>query len=275
MNPSRTSLVFSREPYSEHTLETMATDALRKHESLLSKRPAPVPIDRLVEEMFGFNETYERLERGVLGEIHFGMEERPVAIRLARRLGDLRSSTRWLEQERRGTLAHECAHGVAHSKLFADSLRRERAPLLRGFADEQTHIACRERDLALGHIRPAANSVAEIWLEWEANYLMGALLLPRHLVVQLISPWIAGAPDGIAPRYLPPTQQHAAIVAMADTFDVTFDLAARRLAALLPAVRDPDFFESGVTRSVRRVPRGARLRNPQYRGREKAKIWSK
>lgn len=253
----------------------MATDALRKHESLLSKRPGPVPIDRLVEEMFGFNETYERLERGVLGEIHFSIEERPVAIRLARRLGDLRSSARWLEQERRGTLAHECAHGIAHSKLFADSLRRERAPLLRGFADEQTYIACRERDLALGHVRPAANSVAEIWLEWEANYLMGALLLPRHLVLQLVSPWIVGAPDGIAPQYLPATRQHTAIVAMADTFDVAFDLAARRLAVLIPAIRHPDFFEPAVLRSVQRARRGAQLRNPQHRRSEKAKIWSR
>jgi hypothetical protein len=266
--------VFSRTPYSERTLEIIAIDTLRRHESLLPKRPAPIPIDRLVEEMFGFNETYERLERGVLGEIYFGIEERPIAIRLARRLGNLRSSARGLEQERRGTLAHECGHGIAHSKLFADSLRRERAPLLRGFADGQTHIACRERDLAAGSVRPAANSAAEIWLEWEANYLMGALLLPRHLVLQLLGPWIAGASDGIAPRYLPPRRQQTAIVTMSNTFDVAFDLAARRLTVLIPASRHPDFFEPAAIRSVR-PQRGARPRSPQRRRNEKAKIWSR
>jgi hypothetical protein len=162
------------------------------------------------------------------------------------------------------------------SALYLSSARA-RAPGEDGeqAADGQTHIACRERDLALGNVRPAANSAAEIWLEWEANYVMGALLLPRHLVIQLISPWIAGAPDGIAPLYLPATRKHAAISAMADTFDVGFDLATRRLAVLIPAVRHPDFFDSAVTRSARRAPRKARHRNPQHRRSDRAKIWSR
>ncbi len=275
MSSSRTSLIVSRTPHSERTLEMLAADSLRKHDSVLPRRPGPVLIDRLVEEMFGFNETYESLDRGILGEIHFGMEDRPVAIRIARRLGDLNLSiSDGVDQERRVTIAHECGHGIAHSKLFADSLRRERAPLLPGFANGQIHIACRERDLAVG-ARPAANSTVERWLEWEANYLMGALLLPRHLLLELISPWLAGTADGISPRYLPAPRRHAAITATADTFNVTLALAAQRLALIVPAARHPDFFDSTVIENARYGQPGTRLRNQQNRRAKTLKIWSK
>lgn len=261
MKVSRASLTFNRPPHSESTLEAIAADALRKHDRVLPSGPGPVSIDRFVEDSFGFNETYERLEHDVLGEIHFGTEEKPVAIRLARRLGDLRSSSYNVEQERRGTLAHEAGHGIAHSKLFSANLRRDGAPLLPGFAYEERHIVCRGPDLALDTIRPKPNSAAEIWLEWEANYLMGALLLPRHLVLELISTWLVGEPDGIAPRHLPENRQHAAVTAVADVFEVSLDLAARRLRTLIPVVKHPDFFDA-VPRS--RSPR-TQLRNGHLR----------
>ncbi len=275
MNSSRTSLSGDRRPHSERALEGMASDALRKHFRVIPEQPGQISIDRLVEEMFGFNETYENLDRGVLGEIHFGIDERPIAIRLARRLGDLRSPTRRLEQERRVTLAHECAHGIAHSKLFADRLRREKAPLLPGVAEHQTHIACRGRDLAIGSIRPRATATDEVWLEWEANYLMGALLIPQHLLLKVVSPWIAGPPDGIAPRYLPSSRQHVAIEAVAETFDVTLDLAAQRVEIVVPSARHPDFFDVASTRKVRLTsPKGRPRKLPQHPS-ERKREWFK
>jgi hypothetical protein len=270
MNSSWTSLVFDRPPHSERSLESIAADALRRHPNILPDGPGPIRIDQFVEETFGFNETYERLERGVLGEIHFGVEDRPLAIRLARRLGDLRYPTRELEQERRITLAHECAHGIAHSGLFSDSLRRERAPLLPGFADRRTYIAWRGRDRAVGNSRPSRTTAAELWLEWEANYPMAALLLPRQLVMRLISPWVAGAPDGVSFRYLPPDRRRVAVASMADTFDVTLDLAAGRLDAIVVGrIPHPDFFEKQIrTRSRHHT-------KPLLRARERSRSWSK
>lgn len=270
MHSSQACLVFNRAPHSARTLETIANDVLRRHGSLLPKEPAAVPIDRLVEQIFGFNETYEKLERGVLGEIHFGIEDRPIAIRLARRLGSLTSNSSRLEQERRATLAHECGHGIAHSKLFADWLRHERAPLLPGFTKAHARLACNQRDIALGSIRPAANSAAELWLEWEANYLMAALLLPRNLVLQLLSPWIAGSNDGVSPRYLPAARQHTAITTMAHTFDVDSFLAAQRLGVLISTIQPTDFFDGVALRCGRRSHPRKKLSTLQHR-----KTWSK
>jgi hypothetical protein len=104
---------------------------------------------------------------------------------------------------------------------------------------------------------------------------MSALLLPRHLLLELISPWLAGTADGIAPRYLPTARQHAAIAATADTFNVTFALAARRLALIIPAAHHPDFFDSTLIKGARHSQPGIRLRNQQDRRVETRKIWSK
>jgi hypothetical protein len=240
----------------EDELERIAADALAQHKSVLPVKPGPIPIDLLIEELFGFNETYEDLEPDILGEIRFGTEGRPLGIRVARRLGEISASNPRINQERRITLSHECGHGLAHSKYFADRLRSERAPRFDGFGTEEVRLACHKRDINPRIVRPSGKSSSELWLEWEANYLMGVLLLPRDLTFRLLKPWFTCASNGVAPRLLPSTRRGAAIAAAANTFDVTEEFAARRLNALVPDVDHPDFFEQTY-------PVSASLRSPR------------
>ena len=244
MSAVRIAPIFDRRPYSEEVLERMAMDALRNTGELLPRRPAAIAIERLIETEFGFNETYEPLDDGVLGEIHFGIEDRPLGIRIARRLGEIRPGDHALEHERRLTLAHECGHGLAHSKLFARSLRREQAPRLPGFDTGQSHIACRDRDICANADRPQSITNDEIWLEWEANFLMAALLLPRRLVLDGVAEWLTGESNGVAPRQLPEIHRQVAVAATAHTFNVSENLAASRLASILPQNQHPDLFET-------------------------------
>jgi transcriptional regulator with XRE-family HTH domain len=117
---------------------------LRKYDTVLPSRSGPISIDRLVEEMFGFNETYESLESGFWAK-SISASDRPAAIRIARRLGDLASSSPARDQS---VELHLRTSAVTESltATFADSLRRDRAPLLPVSATDKL-IACRERDL--------------------------------------------------------------------------------------------------------------------------------
>jgi hypothetical protein len=239
--------IFDWPRHCEGELEEIAAAALKENQSVLPAAPGPIPIDRLIEQIFGFNETYEELEQGILGEIRFGIEDRPLGIRIARRLGEIDPANPSIDQERRLTLSHECGHGLAHSKLFADKLRRARDPRFQQFAAEETRIVCHERDINPEIIRPTVRSSSYDWLEWEANYLMGALLLPRYLVLRFLSPWLTGDLNGIAPRRLPARRRDFAIAATASTFHVAEDLVARRLATLVPESVDADLFEATST----------------------------
>jgi Zn-dependent peptidase ImmA (M78 family) len=263
MNPDRTAPISERPPHSENTLERLAEDALQRH-SVLPKAPGPVPIERLIEEAFGFNEAYENLEAGVLGETWFGTEDRPVAIRVARRLAEIKAEDPSIDHDRRLTLAHECGHGLAHARLFGDGLRLRRTPRLPGFDDELIHISCRDRDLRVNAIRPTGLTEFELWIEWEANYLMGALLMPRSLVLSFLGPWLTGSQNGVAPRALLPMHRQDAVAAMAHAFNVAHEVAAGRLAQIVPSSLHPDLFDSMATSiSVFRKDTRLQVRTPR------------
>jgi Zn-dependent peptidase ImmA (M78 family) len=256
--------IFDWPMHCEGELEEMVARALMKHRGVLPAEPGPISIDRLIEEMFGFNETYEDLGPGILGEIRFGIEDRPLGIRIARRLGDIDPANPSIDHERRLTLSHECGHGLAHSKLFADKLRRERDPRFKQFRTEETRIVCHERDINSGTARPAVRSSSDDWLEWEANYLMGALLLPRDLVLSFVRPWLTGRVDGIAPRRLPAGRRSFAIAATATAFQVGEEIAARRLSTLVPNSVDADFFEGTSAAGLPRRHSGDKPRRHKH-----------
>jgi IrrE N-terminal-like domain len=276
MTSRRPSPILDRPPHSEAALEAIATQALQKHGYLLPRSPAPIIVERLIEEAFGFNETYEELETGVLGEIRFAADDRPLAIRVARRLAVIDALEPSIDHERRATLAHECGHGLVHTKMFADGLRRDRAPRLPGFETAQTSIVCHDADLDPACPRPVPASSTERWLEWEANYLMGALLMPRDLVFQLVTPYTTGRPDGISPRELRTELRNAATAAAATEFNVSLGFAASRLATVLPKRTHPDLFETDEPVRAGLAPEGVpprpRTRRPFTR---RTHVWSR
>jgi Zn-dependent peptidase ImmA (M78 family) len=230
-------------PQSESRLEGTATAALQACNELLPDLPGAIPIERFVEETFGFNETYDELEPGVLGEINFGTEDRPFGIRIAQHLGVIDESSPAIEQERRMTIAHECGHGLAHSALFSARLRALREPCLPGFEFERSHFICRQEDISTLRDRPTQTVITTHALEWEANYLMAALLLPRTLLTELLGPLLRYPIDGVSPVALRAADRANAALLAAKAFGVPTELARWRIASVFSDVAHPDFFQ--------------------------------
>jgi hypothetical protein len=241
MTSPRFAYISEWSPQSETRLESVALAALQAR-GLLPTRPCAISIERLIEEAFGFSETYEDLAPGVLGEIYFGVEDRPIAIRIALRLGIIDSSALSIDQERRMTLAHECGHGLVHSHFFSARLRALREPRLPGFETDLTHFICREEDISSIRHRPVESVTSVRTLEWEANYLMAALLLPRPLLISLLDTFLRSAFDGVSPLSLPAANRDAAVTTAADAFDVPKELAGWRIDSLFLSEAHPDFF---------------------------------
>ena len=166
---------FANRPFfTDDEMERTATEELRAAE-LLPSSPSAIRIERFVEKRFGSScVRYEALDRGILGYTQFGPSG-VEAIIVSRALSE--DGSRVAERRINTTLAHEAGHGLLHAHLFMlDSF-----PIsLFDSAEDvtQTRILC--RDDTDPSERPRRYDGR--WWEFQANRLMGALLLPRPLV---------------------------------------------------------------------------------------------
>jgi hypothetical protein len=216
--------------HSEKDLERIALEALRDCD-LAPEKVRPVAIDLLVERRFGFNETYDLLAPGILGEIHFGPAG-PTRIRLAKTLGDLDDPA--LDIPRRRVLAHECGHGLAHAIAFVQAIRRQTAPCLPGLDTAPARISCREALFDGNRAASVSLDDPEALLEWEADRVMDPLLAPAPAVRALLRPLLTGADDGYTGRQLPAACRDEAARLLVTRFEIPCDVAARRLLQLFP-----------------------------------------
>ena len=171
-----------------------------------------VMIERDVAEL----DLYANLAgegRGVEGVTEFRRRERP-SVRIARYLSE--SPAR--ENRLRSTLAHEYAHVVFHGFLWA----LENRSLKHGAVQPHYRKCRRSRVVAA----PQSD-----WMEWQAGYAGGALLMPitplREIVEPALSRWRAGRMVRAG------TDRHAELVErVAATFAVSGDAAGVRLMKL-------------------------------------------
>ena len=175
-----------------------------------------VMIERDVAEL----DLYANLAgegRGVEGVTELRRREKP-SVRIAKYLSE--SPAR--ENRLRSTLAHEYAHVVFHGFLWAleDRLRKP--------GSVQPHYRrCRRSRVVAA---PQGD-----WMEWQAGYAGGALLMPitplREVVETALYGWRAGR------MVRPGTDHHAELVErVAGAFGVSRDAAGVRLMKLGYAV---------------------------------------
>ncbi len=122
----------------------------------------PVPTDeltRLIEEEVDDLDLYAELPDGVEGITDF-YPDRPPTVRIAERL----SAARFVHRLRT-TLAHEYGHVRFHAPLW-----RKSATPLKGTPASPTWVCSRSGILAASE---------SDWMEWQAGYICGALLIPR------------------------------------------------------------------------------------------------
>ncbi len=217
---------FARQPYYKPgEIELICVDELRKL-NLYPSAPSPVRIDRFVEKRF-VPPAYEDLPAGLLGFTRFGpngVEE----VVVAKSLDD--EGTKPSERRLRATLAHEAGHGLLHAHLFAfgarpDSLFRDE------LAEDTPKILC--RDGGISGVGMTKNLPRYRWWEFQANQVIGALLLPKELVEEALARLLR-VQGAFGIPALPEDRREHATRHCAETFDVNPVVARIRLSALYP-----------------------------------------
>lgn len=220
----------ARRPYfTDAEFERIAEETLGEH-ALLPSSPAPVRIGRFIEKRFGVTPDFVELPGGLLGLTQFTPQGEVSAVIVARQLSD--AGSRVAERRINTTLAHEAGHGLLHAQLFVrDSFLRD---LFEGSEDvEPSRVLCRETT----PVTPSMSGYRGEWWEYQANRMMGALLLPRGLVTSCLDDLFE--PRGLLGRHgLPDTAREAARHRISDTFDVNPIVASFRIDHLFPT-EDP------------------------------------
>jgi hypothetical protein len=208
---------FSERPYfSDSDIETLCLQELSRH-NLLPSEPGPVRIDRFVEKRFGQPHSYAELPDGILGLTRFGaqgVEEIVIASALEE------DTSKPAERRLRTTLAHEAGHGLLHGQLFALGQQK---PLLGDWSDQnRPKVLCRDPAQYSGN-----------WWEFQANMVMGAMLLPKSLITAAVQPFLSS--EGmLALPVLTDERRSAAARDLAEIFDVNPVVVRIRLEKLFP-----------------------------------------
>ena len=192
---------------------------------LLPSSAVPIRIERFVEKRFRLERvSYEDLPATVLGYTQFGSKG-VEAVFVSRAL--VEEGNRVAERRVNSTLAHEAGHGLLHAHLFM--LQSFPTGLFDDDKDvSPSRILCRDN--------PTASKRAAYdgrWWEYQANRMIGALLLPKPLVLAAIGPHLVAAGQLGTPT-LQNGQRGKAARELADLFDVNLQVADIRLATLCP-----------------------------------------
>lgn len=208
--------------FDEAEFDAIALQELRaaKH---LPAAPGPVCIDRFIEHRFGLTIDYQDLGPDALGAILFTSDGAVRAIMVSDRLA-VDSAERLF----RSTLAHEAGHGLLHGSLFIHDegqrgLKFENADL------SQRRILCRTADVQSG---PRSGYDGR-WWEYQANRMIGSLLLRQPLVTQALASKLARTAVTGSP-VLPEHCRQQAQLEVADLFAVNLIVAGYRLEELFP-----------------------------------------
>jgi hypothetical protein len=186
-------IFYDRPYFPPNRLEEIAAQALEKA-GYSDAEPGEIPIEDVLEECLGFGVDYSPLPEGVMGCAHFepaGVVKIEIHESLSRSGDDPT-----LDRRRRSTIAHELGHGLLHTPLYQQRFEFERRQAdFDSSIPQRAHIACRSADIReVGTQTAAGNSTS--WIEWQANALMGPLLVPRRALWLHLEPWI-GPRDGL------------------------------------------------------------------------------
>lgn len=223
---------FTEQPFfTIEEIERTCTDELEK-EGLYPDKPEPIRIERFIEKRFKVSPCYEDVPAGVLGYTKFGPNGVEAVI-VSRSLEENKAP-----QSRRRvntTLAHEAGHGLLHAVLFALAAAEDVAPLFGAEFDAKSpRILCRDEDVS-GSERPrtAGRGYDGRWWEHQANKAMGALLLPRDLVIQSLDSLLASS-GSFGEKRLERNRWEEGVRKLSDVFDVNPVVGRIRLQVMFP-----------------------------------------
>ena len=226
MKTLRGSVGFSKQPYfKQEEIEQLCNRELQET-GLFPLSPAPVRIERFIEKRFGITPEYGELPEGVLGYTRFGQTGVEGMV-ISRRLSE--EASKVAERRINTTLAHEAGHGLLHTYLFV--LDADSASLFDHSPDATPgKVLCREdRGSATGK-----KTYSGRWWEYQANCVMGSILLPRKLIAVCLASLLEKT-GLFETTTLPVRNRDAAVRLISETFDVNHAVATIRVGQLFAA----------------------------------------
>ncbi len=209
--------------YEDREFEAIAADALNSV-GLFPATPEPIRVERFIEKRFDIAAQYEDLPNGLLGFTRFGSEGAEEVV-VSKALSE--EGRRTAERRISSTLAHEAGHILLHAHLFTLRLRTGARSLIEGDLDiVNQKVLCRDA-------APNAPRYDGRWWEYQANQMIGALLLPRPLVIQALDPLLAFRGQfgiGILER----GKREEAVQRLSDAFDVNPSVARIKVEQIYP-----------------------------------------
>ena len=218
---------FQERPYfTQDEIEQLCTEELRKT-GLYPAAPGPVRIDRFIEKRFGFAPSYEPMGKGVLGYSTFG--ENGVSKMVISR--ELDESDAIVDHRRLSTtMAHEVGHCLLHSNLFASTAANE--SLFGPNSDVKgSTILCRD-EVGSGSLQNRKRYDGR-WWEFQANQVMGAMLVPKRLLLSCLDKYLI-TEGTMGAKAISPSGREEAVRELANIFDVNPVVVRIRLDALYP-----------------------------------------
>lgn len=214
--------------YEDQDFEDIAIDELRKAD-LLPSAPEPIRIERFIGKRNGITPDYNDLPPGVLGYTRFGWNG-PVEVVVSRTLSDEESST--AERRINTTLAHEAGHILLHSHLFAMQPSSWTSNIFREEVEfSNKKILCKTDVVGLLSNSGGSARYDGRWWEFQANKMIGALLLPRPLVMASLN-HLLSRPSLLGIRKLDTEKREEAARWLAEVFDVNPEVGRRRISEM-------------------------------------------
>jgi hypothetical protein len=169
----------------------------------------------------GFSDVDELFVRSGRGLTDFFPRRKP-NVKISARL-----QQSYLENRLRTTLTHEYGHVILHGFLFAldDSLQK----LFDG-APKQTRNTCHRE-----HIHGGALD----WMEWQAGFACGALLMPQTELVRIVKSFRAAHDIPYAEIGVDSEPGRQLVAHVMDSFHVSQDAARVRLEQRKAILRNP------------------------------------
>ena len=217
---------FRQRPYyTDSELEQICEDAicgfLRERHSKAVFPVSTADLTVLIEQHVDDLDSYSDLEDGIDGLTHFFPKKKP-KVKIASRLQEA-----YLENRLRTTLTHEHGHVLLHGFLFA--MEEELKKLFDG-EPKETRNTC-HRD----HIHGGATD----WMEWQAGFACGALLMPQTELSRAVKAFRDAEQMPYADIGVKTESGKRLISKVMDVFQVSEDASRVRLEQRKAIVRNP------------------------------------
>lgn len=169
----------------QEDIERYAEDTLKEKQPEMLKNPSALDVDGLVYSLhLDKKEAILSRDESILGLISFRKQTLPIFDEnlsykiLPVDLGNIVIDSRLkrVPTRYRFTETHEAAHWMMHRTFYENPNKRDYIFRHTGFS----YVACKKDPKEYGRKNPKEAETDDEWVEWQADNMSGALLMPRE-----------------------------------------------------------------------------------------------